>query len=98
MPSAPSARRKSFRVVAKPPRPPRPDERYLARLESLRNWRKVKAQRMEVTSDVVLPRDVMFSLAESGPRNPSDLAKVLRDSPWRLEHFGAEILAALLAS
>lgn len=81
-----------------PPRSPRPDERYLARLESLRNWRKVKAQQMEVTSDVILPRDVMFALAESGPRNPAELAQVLRDSPWRLEHFGAEILDALLAS
>lgn len=81
-----------------PPRPLRPDERYLARLESLRSWRKVKAQQMQVTSDVVLPRDVMFALAEHGPRDPVELAQVLRDSPWRLEHFGAEILDALLAS
>lgn len=81
-----------------PPRTPRPDERYLARLESLRNWRKVKAQQMRVTSDVVLPRDVMFALAENGPRSQAELAQVLCDSPWRLEHFGAEILDALLAS
>ena len=35
-----------------PPRSPRPDERYLERLEALRTWRKVKAQQMGVTSDV----------------------------------------------
>jgi ribonuclease D len=81
-----------------PPRSPRPDERYLARLEALRTWRKVKAQQMEVTSDVVLPRDMMFSLAESAPHTPAALAQALSDSPWRLEHFGDEILAALLAS
>jgi ribonuclease D len=81
-----------------PPRPPRPDERYLARLESLRNWRKVTAQKMGVTSDVVLPRDLMFTLAESGPRNAAELAHTLRDFPWRLEHFGAEILDAILSS
>ena len=80
-----------------PPRSPRPDERYLARLDSLRNWRKVKAQRMGVTSDVVLPRDVMYFLAESDPRNLTQLADALHDFPWRLEHFGAEILHALLA-
>lgn len=81
-----------------PPRPSRPDERYLARLESLRNWRKVKARQMSVTSDVILPRDLMFSLAESGPRSPAELAQALHDSPWRLGHFGAEILDALQAS
>lgn len=81
-----------------PPRSPRPDERYLARLESLRNWRKVKARQMEVTSDVILPRELMFTLAEQGPRTPAELAQTLNDSPWRLEHFGAEILDALRAS
>ena len=78
-----------------PPRSPRPDERYLARLDALRNWRKEKAQRMGVTSDVVLPRDVMFNLAESDPLNFAELADALHDFPWRLEHFGAEILDAL---
>jgi ribonuclease D len=81
-----------------PPRPPKPDEHYLARLESLRNWRKVKAREMGVTSDVILPRELMFLLAESGPRNPEELERALFDSPWRLEHFGAEILEALRAS
>lgn len=81
-----------------PPRVPRPDERYLARLESLRNWRKAAAQKIGVASDVVLPRDLMVALAESGPQNPQELAYVLRDFPWRMEHFGAEILDALLAS
>jgi ribonuclease D len=81
-----------------PPRPPRPDERYLARLESLRNWRKVRAQQMEVTSDVVLPRDVMYFLAERDPRNFTELADALQDFPWRLAHFGTEILDTLLAS
>jgi ribonuclease D len=81
-----------------PPRSSRPDERYLARLESLRNWRKVKARQMNVPSDVILPRDLMFSLAESGPCNPAELAQALHDSPWRLQHFGAEILDALQAS
>jgi hypothetical protein len=75
-----------------PPRSPRPDERYLARLDSLRNWRKEKAKQMKITSDVVLPRDLMFSLAEHGPASLAELAQALDDYPWRLEHFGAEIM------
>jgi ribonuclease D len=53
---------------------------------------------MGVTSDVVMPRDVMYYLADSNPRNFVELAGALHDFPWRLEHFGAEILDALLAS
>jgi hypothetical protein len=51
-----------------------------------------------ITSDVVLPRDLMFSLAESGPLSFAELAQVLDDFPWRLEHFGAEILNVISAS
>jgi ribonuclease D len=81
-----------------PPRSPRPDDRYLARLDSLRNGRKEKARQMGITSDVVLPRDLMFSLAERGPLSFEELARALDDFPWRLEHFGAEILNAISAS
>ena len=78
-----------------PPRHPRPDERFLARLEALRAWRKNKAGEMGVGSDVVLPRDLLFSLAERNPQNPEEMAEVLRESLWRLERFGGEILGVL---
>jgi hypothetical protein len=60
-------------------------------LDALRQWRKAAAARMRVESDVVLPRDLMFSLAERHPRSYLELADVLRDTPWRLEHFGQEL-------
>jgi ribonuclease D len=78
-----------------PPRHPRPDEGLLVRLEALRNWRKNKAGEMGVGSDVVMPRDLVFSLAEKNPHNREELAGVLRDSPWRNERFGGEILEVL---
>jgi ribonuclease D len=46
-----------------PPRNPRPDEQFLARLESLRTWRKSAADQMQVKSDVILPRGVMHTIA-----------------------------------
>jgi len=73
----------------------RPDDRTLSRLEKLRNWRKQTAKEMGVESDVVLPREAMERLAQAGPTNPEDLASLLQDLPWRLEHFGADILKAL---
>lgn len=78
-----------------PPRHPRPDDDYLARLEALRQWRKATAQMMGVSSDVVLPRDLMYALANQNPSQPGELGDVLQDVPWRREHFGEQILRVL---
>lgn len=78
-----------------PPRSPRPNEQYLARLEALRHWRKVTAQEMGVNSDVVLPRDLLFSIASQNPQQKDELARILNQVPWRLERFGDEIMVLL---
>jgi ribonuclease D len=78
-----------------PPRPPRPEDAYLARLEALRAWRKATAEKMGVASDVVLPRDLLYSLVERNPSSAGALAETLNGAPWRLEHFGDQILTVL---
>lgn len=78
-----------------PPRPPRPNDRYLEKLEALRRWRKTAGLKMGVTSDVILPRDLMAVLAEQEPHSPEELAQAMKDVPWRLENFGEELLAVL---
>jgi ribonuclease D len=78
-----------------PPRSPRPSEAFLERLDSLRSWRKAKAQETGVMSDVILPRDLLNTLAEGDPRTPEELETMLKYVPWRLEHFGEEILRVL---
>ena len=83
-------------VPVRRPAGKRPDERFLNRLEALRNWRKQAAQAMGVESDVVLPRDLLYALAERNPREESQLREVLQGTPWRLEHFGAEITRVLI--
>jgi ribonuclease D len=67
-------------------------------LEALRNWRKHTASMMEVESDVVLPRDLMYALAEQNPLTPAVLSELLKPVPWRLARFGAEILEVLKVS
>ena len=67
----------------------------LARLEALRLWRKNKAGEIGVGSDVVMPRDLMFCLAEKNPKSREEVAAVLRETPWREERFGEEIVAVL---
>lgn len=78
-----------------PPRSPRPSDAFLGRVESLRRWRKYTAGRMGVKSDVVLPRDLMNAIAEQNPIGLEDLRAVLEEVPWRLNHFGEQILKVL---
>lgn len=78
-----------------PPRTARPDDAYLERLETLRNWRKHTAQRMGVTSDIVLPRDVLYKIAAKNPNSLDELGEVMALVPWRLENFGEQIMKIL---
>lgn len=71
---------------------PRPDVAYLKRLEKLKEWRKKTAAKLDVESDVVLPRQLMLGLAEKGAQA---VRSVLNPSPWRLEHYGEQISTLL---
>lgn len=76
-------------------RPMRPESDFLMRLEALRSWRKETAQAMGVESDVILPRDLLFELAEKNPADLTSLEHILQPVPWRFEHFGNQILKVL---
>ena len=80
---------------AYPPASSRPDEKYIIRMETLRQWRKSRARRMGVKSDVVLPRDLLNRIAAHNPKRIEELKPILKQVPWRLERFGEEILTAL---
>jgi ribonuclease D len=70
---------------------PRRDERFLNRLDALRTWRKVTAQAIGVESDVVLPKDLLYTLAQRNPRQPEELREVMASTPWRLQTYGDRI-------
>ena len=72
--------------------------RTKGRGESYKRWRKNKARRIRVESDVVLPRDLLYSLAEENPKTQAKFEQILQSVPWRLEKFGDEIFNLLKAS
>jgi ribonuclease D len=78
-----------------PPRNVRPDDCFLARVEALKQWRKLKAQELKVESDIILPRDLLHALAARNPQYMSALTECLSDVPWRRERYGEEILKVL---
>jgi len=67
----------------------------LDRMHHLKTWRKKKAAELSVESDIILPRFYLHAIAEQNPRSAQALAKIMEEAPWRLEHFGPEILRAL---
>lgn len=81
--------------IQPPPSPPRPSEVYLSRLEALRSWRKKTGEKIGVPSDVILPRDIMEAIARANPAQQGELAVVMKDIPWRFNHFGVEILSVI---
>jgi len=80
------------------PRQKRPSDQYLNRLDALRSWRKTTARRLKVQSDVVMPRDLLYTLVEANPKTPGEVEDILQSVPWRLEKFGEEIFYLLRAS
>jgi ribonuclease D len=73
----------------------RPSDSMLARLDRLKQWRKKEAGKMKVESDIILPKTLMYSIAEQGPRDMKKLGIVMKDSPWRFKHYGEEIIKVL---
>ena len=78
-----------------PPHPKRKTSAYLNRIQALKQWRTTAAKKMGVNSSVILPRHILHTVANKNPHTPEELAQILKEVPWRLEHFGMEILEVL---
>ncbi len=85
-------------VKAPPPRRPRSrgmDEVAQLRFEALRDWRKKIARKRKLELDLILPRDLMLSLAQEPPRDLSQLERRMDPLEWRFQHYGQDILKTL---
>lgn len=69
----------------------RPKDAMLKRLDKLKTWRKKVAGQLKVESDIVLPKDFLYELAENPPKDMRALKSVMRESPFRFEKFGDQI-------
>ncbi len=81
--------------LVKPSEIEKPPNAVLNRLTRLKTWRKEKAGEIGVESDIILPRVYLLPLAERNPRTLEALFAIMDDTPWRVEHFGEEILKSL---
>ena len=73
----------------------RPDDKFLRRLDALKEWRKLKGRTLKVESDVILPRDFMELIASENPKTNQKLHSLMARIPWRYQHFSKEIFSVL---
>lgn len=78
-----------------PPRRPPYDEALQERLDALKEWRKTRAREMGVESDIILPRDVMETIASHNPQSEAVLAEYMHTLPYRFGQYKLELLETL---
>lgn len=82
-----------------PSRPLRPshqvDEFVVARYEALHEWRKKRAAKRGVVSDVIMSKDALWEIAQVAPRTLEQLAVVRSLGSWKRSTYGEEILRVL---
>jgi len=71
------------------------DDAYLRRLEKLKVWRKKTGLEIGVESDVILPKPYVSAIAEKPPKSLDELASLMKETPTRVEKYGAQILKVL---
>jgi ribonuclease D len=71
------------------------DEATQERYEALRQWRKERAKRRGVESDVVLSNRTLHALARQHPTTTQALANCALLNEWECQEYGAEIVALL---
>ncbi len=74
-----------------PPANPAVVERYAA----LREWRKERAARRGVESDVIISKDALWSVAETMPDSLDAMRDIQGIGPWRLQQYGEELLGVI---
>ncbi len=73
----------------------RPPDAVTNRYERLHNWRKERAKKRGVESDVILSRQKLWDLARSNPNTLAQLKDTAVLSPWQFQTYGPEILEIL---
>lgn len=71
------------------------DEAVQRRFDSLHTWRKERATKRGVSSEVILSKDTLWELAQHAPHTLEELAAIRGIGPWRAQTYGDELLAIL---
>lgn len=79
----------------RPPRVKNRDVLLKERIDALKKWRKKTATGLKVESDVILPKDLMITIAEKKPATLEQLAELMACFPWRYNNYGSQIIEVM---
>lgn len=79
----------------RPKRAKRPPDAVICRYEKLHHWRKTRAKKRGVESDVILSRDCLWDIARQNPRSTDELTHIETLGNWRRQTYGEEIINVL---
>ena len=79
----------------RPTSSPRPEDEVLARYDALHTWRKERAKKRGVSSEIVMAKESLWALAHNPPRTMDELSAVKSIGPWRRKTYGPELLELL---
>jgi ribonuclease D len=94
----PAVKRGQKAAIPRKPRGNQRDEAMICRYEALRDWRKHVARARRVDSDIILPRDLMETLAREAPANQHQLNTLMHPLEWRFQTYGSQILKVITDS
>ena len=78
-----------------PQRPKRPPEAAINRYDKLHTWRKNKASKRGVESDVIISRDALWAIALKNPKDEAQLQQIEEVGAWRGKTYAQDILSVL---
>jgi superfamily II DNA helicase RecQ len=91
-------RGKTRRVTRPSNGQPSADPVVVERYSALRDWRKSRAEKRGVESDVIISKDALWTLAHKAPVKLEDMNGIRGLGPWRLSAYGEEILEVIRRS
>ncbi len=71
------------------------DKPGLLRYDALRRWRTETARARGVDADIVMPNSTLLAIAQQNPSTLQHLAALKELTPWKVKHYGAQILGVL---
>lgn len=71
------------------------DQALRNRIDRLKEFRKKAAKELQVESDIVLPRELLYQLAEDPPAGWKEFEARMSFYPWRMQHYGKAIFHAI---
>jgi ATP-dependent DNA helicase RecQ len=97
----PSPRPASRRSASGPQKLPASDaplnEEEQARFERLRAWRRVEAQRAQVSAFVIFPNSTLEAISRANPRTLVEMESIPGMGPRRIESYGTALIQVLHA-